>query len=918
MLINIRLYWLPCAFLLILGLGTAGFLIEGAVSPERDISFLDALYHSLQLFALEYPDDYPANDLLQFARFAAAAFSTLTVLGLLVPWLVRWALLNLQALRPMRAIVLGYGPAGQALARELRSRRNDRFAVTAVRRGVAPEHVSTARRDGVLLVEGDPSDPQLHRRIRLRRARKVFAALENDMHTLDAAEAARRAIGDGEAEVVALVIDPDIAAGLAESSPRGFLGGAGIRGYSLPQEAAQSLIADARFDRVALEAAQKRVHLVVLGCGAQGEAVVIETLLTAWRAGLEPPKITIFDRDIETVEARFRRRSPALFIGPQEPGHLPHTARPELVLRALDIEKTDFGSDKVIEELCGDAAAVTAWVFAASEDSLNLRGALGLHTAMLRRQRAAAPIHVRIWNRHAGDTPMLSRPHVSIAQAFGSYENAIATTLACDLDPDRAAKALHARYLATGARMRAEDPSFTFSDVPWEELGETFKAANRRLHRHAVMKLEDLDAQWRRQGLALPVVAAELRDRGLRLEERFDYAVIDAGPLPAKWWRGDEPLVLREGDLECVSRIRNVAMVEHNRWTIDRALDGWRPTSELHPVRDNERRVHPNMSGWDKLPPLTRRWDAVMLRTLIEGGSEGSITAWKRKTGSLVLAFDKAAASQPRWIGREALLGERGVTEIDLAIVAMAEPKPVEEAARKASQAMQELLAGPGLSERLCRLRLTFATPPGEKVLQVANAIAAVAEESRLEVSSSWLWSKRERAVGFVGHRDLDRLGGAEGLAAHLQRLFVSLIAGGRAIRLVSGYAPGADRIAVDCWNALGLTPPEIVFPYKDIATGEFLTDAAAKAGTEERVSAEAAARVGVPRLAPPRDGDSAHAAQALDIIEQCSVLVAVFDGNGSSGVGSVGDTIERARARGLAVIEVVRDDKGNFHDRES
>jgi len=916
MLNRIRLYWLPCAFVLILALGTAGFLIPG--ETPRGLPFLDAFYHALQLFALEYPDDHPANNLLQIARFAAAAFSTLTVLGLLVPWLVRWALLNLQALRPMRAVVLGYGPAGQALARELRSRRGDRFAVTAVRRGVAPEHMVRARRDGVLLIEGDPSDPRVHHRIRLTQARKIFAALEDDMHTLDAAEAARRAVGGGKAEVVALVSDPDIAAALAESSPRGFLGGADIRGYSLPQEAAQSLIADARFDRVALEAGQKRVHLVVLGCGAQGESVVVETLLTAWRVGLEPPRITIFDREIETVEARFRRRSPALFIDPEESGRLPEAARPKLVFRALDIERIDFGRDQIIADLCGDAAGVTAWVFSASEDALNLRGALALHTAMLRRQRAAAPIHVRIWNRHAGDTPMLSRPHISIAQTFGSYENAIATTLACDLDPDKAAKALHAQYRKTGGRMREEDASFTFSDSPWDELSETFKAANRRLHRHAVMKLEDLNAQWRRQGLALPVVDAELRESHLRLEERFDYGRIESGPLPQIWWRGDKQPELQPGDVERANRIKNVAIVEHNRWTVDRAVDGWRPTSDLFPERDNERRVHPYMHGWNTLRPLTKRWDAVLLRALIEGGADGSVTAWRRKRASLILAYDSPSTSAPRWIGREELVAERGVTEIDLAIVSRAEPKPVDEAAQSARQAMQELLATPGFSDRLCRLRFTFAAPPGENTLQVANAIAAVARDGRLEVSSSWLWSKRDRAVGFVGHRDLGRLGGGHGLAEHLRRLFISLVAGGRAIRLVSGYAPGADRVAVDCWNSLGLPQPELIFPYEDTATGEFLTDAVAKAGTAERVSIEAARKAGKARLAAPRERDGAHAAQALDIIEQCSVLVAVFDGNGSSGVGSVGDTIERARAHGLAVIEVTRDAEGNFQSKES
>jgi hypothetical protein len=190
-----------------------------------------------------------------------------------------------------------------------------------------------------------------------------------------------------------------------------------------------------------------------------------------------------------------------------------------------------------------------------------------------------------------------------------------------------------------------------------------------------------------------------------------------------------------------------------------------------------------------------------------------------------------------------------------------------------------------------------------------------------VEVSSSWLWSKQDPpALGFVGHRDLARLvpGGGEGLAEHLEQLFASLVGEGRVGRLISGYAPGADRIAVECWNALNLPPPELVFPYADPSTGEFLTDEPAQAGPDERVKGKDAEKIGKPRVAAPRTGGEAHSAQALDIIENCGVLVAVYDGNGASGVGSVGDTIAQARARGLAVIEVMRGADGAFHNKES
>ncbi|MGE0502584.1 MAG: NAD-binding protein [Rhizobiaceae bacterium] len=924
----LRRYWLFVAFAVILMLGATGFLIadeamacEGGpllhcLTLEQTVN---AFYNALRLFVLDFnAADYTLNPFLQIARFSAALFSALAALTLAVPRAAQWFAIQTQKLRRgRRAVVLGYGPLGQAVARELHSKRRGPFLVTAIHRGVTPDLRDVARRDKVLLVEGNPASLSTFRQVDLDRCVKIVAALGDDMRTLDAAEAARGHVGRNGPSVTAFLNDPDLATGFADSAPRGFLGGPGIRGFCLATEAAQALIASARFDRIALEAGQARVHLVVIGCGAQGEAVAVETLLTAWRRGLGPPRITLLDRDIGAAEARFRRRSPALFAGEDEPGRLPATARPDIAFDALDLEKTDFGSDETIARHCSEGAGVTVWVFATGDDSLNLRGALALHTAMLRRRRAAAPIYVRIWSGHAGDTPVLSTPGVGMAHTFGSLEDAMAATAACDADPDAVPRALHAQYVATGEQMRREASDFRFTDAAWNELDETKRTANRRLHRHTAMKLEDLGAQWRRGERGIPVVDDALRERFIGIEHRFDYARIVRGPLPDLWWKGDDGFRPTDEERMRAERIASVAIAEHDRWTIDRALEGWRPTFADGARRDEERRLHPNMHGWDRLDPMTKRWDAVLLRALVDGGGHdrNRVSAWPAQSSRLTLALgagSERTPPEPRWVGREPALSHGLVTQIDLAILGSVEPRWAASLRATATRLAKALLSEPRVAERLCRIRFLFHEPPSEGVIAIANAIATEAFRKGIEVSSSWLWGTATPApLGFIGHRDLSRVGGPDGLAEVLDRLFAAIVAEGRAVGLVTGYAPGADRLAVERWLGLGLPKPTLVFPYRDNATGDWLSDRGSVASPDERVTGDSLRPIGSVRLAATNGKADAHSAQALDVIRSCGILVAIHDGQGSSGKGSVGDTIARARKAGRPVVTVTRDKNG-------
>ena len=244
---------------------------------------------------------------------------------------------------------------------------------------------------------------------------------------------------------------------------------------------------------------------------------------------------------------------------------------------------------------------------------------------MLSRRRDAAPIYIRIRSGYQTDAPIVSAHPVTLARAFGSLERTIAGSPACDDDPDIIAKDLHSAYVEAGRAMQQEDPTFMFSGEAWEALPLTLQNANRQLHRHAQMKIEDLGGQWRPNARSVPIVDPLVRGAFMAIENAMNYAVVDEGPLPEKWWIDGK--ITPEADPEArerqrarAERVKGVAIKEHNRWTMSRALDGWVPAASTERrLRDSDRRVHNNMWPWSELDALTRRYDAVMLRALVGG-----------------------------------------------------------------------------------------------------------------------------------------------------------------------------------------------------------------------------------------------------------------------------------------------------------
>lgn len=865
----------------------------GAESP-----WLDAAYRSLQLFFMNFEHPQPApvkiGFFLQLARFGAFVTTIWAILLALFPQVSKSIRRWLRWRGPSCAVILGYGPVGQAIGTALWQQKYGIKRITAVHSSITPELAARARLDRVLLIEGDPSDPRILDHIFARRAERIYVSDPDDLRAIDSAVAVSQQVRDPAKDIRVVLKDSAVAGKMAEATSGGYMGMPGLSWFSLADETARLLVADRRFDRVAVENGQDRLHLVIIGCGSQGEAIAVETLLTGWRKSLGPPRITFLDKDATLIKARMRRRMPAWFLQPNGAA-LPEAARPIFDFRTFDAETIDFARDADFDDLRKGA---TAWVLATGDGALNLRASLSLHQAIGMRQIAPAPIYVRVPSGHDDEAPDLVGQHLAMVHPFGAIKTVIAGSPLLDIDPDDLPRKLHNAYARASV-----DMGLASELEDWENLPESKRNANRALFRHAAMKLEDFGAEAQPVLRKLPQVDLAVQRRLARVDDALDYAKIDCGSAPEGWFRSSqarEPV-----DLQTALDLRASALCEHNRWTNERALEQFvpAPTSDGG-MRDDVRRLHNNMFDWyDLETAAVRRFDVVLLRALLSEATEDPSAATAKPHRAKVLFLPILADGM---VG-ELHVSNLGVpetadaTEWQLHLCAASEPKNVSALV----PLLMDRLAPCLNTERQIpprRIRFDFLQRPSSRILALANQLATKIQSehnARLVIEPRWFWPADARTtIGFVGHRDLAGFGDEQAILDRLSQTFMRLAAQGKAGGLVCGYTHGADQLAVRAWNALGLPLAQLVFPYDSAAadaTRQYHTDDPSKESSGKVFSELDLQHVGTPQLP---EGDAGHTSQAKTVLKCADTLIALLDEKREVLPGGTLDTVTKFRAQ--------------------
>lgn len=626
----VRKHGLLFGFLLVLVLGTLAF--EAARTPgEEGLPILASLYLSLRMFVFEFAmpggaaDNLALSWLLTILSYAAVIISSSAVIGFFAQRLSAPLRLKLQALQHnsshwpsagrgprKRAVLLGFGKINRAVAQTLTARG---YSITAIDERFDEPAQLIARNNLVLLVPGDLSDSASLRRAFMGAADMVIVAAGNDVTNIEVAAAAHKLAP--QANVFAHVASPGFSDALRESMDTGFALAEGIRTFSVKEESARNLLRRAHLAREARERGQQSVHLVIVGMGDQGEAILIEALQSAMAIDLGPPHITLIDKNAATLEIGFKARRPGLYER-----SLPTEARPCISFLPTDIETVDFA-----DEDWPGSVPVTAYVFCCGEDATNLAAGLRLEHSMNLGRRAPAPIFLTVWGAGIDLELHDNRDPLGHCVLFGAVEPTIAGAAFLKGDPDLLASRLHDAYerQRCGAAGPDEKPR------PWSGMPQTMKEANRRAVRHAHVKLIDMDLHWRGMGAAdLPTIAADIAPTLNTVRSDIDSPAILDGRLKASL---PERLMAE------------LAETEHRRWLVDRALDGWRCSQDG--TRDNAARTHPNILPFRNLRPDDQHYDTVLVRALVEefGRLLGSTeTAYAAKRSCLVVAADGTTA----------------------------------------------------------------------------------------------------------------------------------------------------------------------------------------------------------------------------------------------------------------------------------
>ena len=304
----------------------------------------------------------------------------------------------------------------------------------------------------------------------------------------------------------------------------------------------------------------ERVHLLLIGLGSIGQAVILQLArLGHYRSG-KKPKVTVVDQEVSRHWRTLLKAYPAIEQWVQ--------------VETIEVRIEEIGSTDVRKWLYDEAPVTMAYACTRNEVA-NMRISRLILDELKGDGQKTNLAHPQIV---AIDPPggmilsdfVVHGDHQDRFHLFSLRQSGM-DGLLTDID-DRYARLIHEAYCVEDDRACAEDPKRkkSASNRPWHELSETLRNANRRPADHFDVKLRAL---------------------GLALAPKED-------AVPAE---------LTADELELLARM------EHDRWWADRALDVW----SYAPQRNDKLKEHPDMVPYEKLSAETQKKDSDSILTMI-------------------------------------------------------------------------------------------------------------------------------------------------------------------------------------------------------------------------------------------------------------------------------------------------------------
>lgn len=513
------------------------------------------LFRTLQLLTTQFPPNLP-TDLplqLQIARFAMPIFAVWIAASALLRRFNRPLLAWFAALSREHVVLLGASELAQALARAYRALGRP---VVAIVPPVAGNVVSPMEVAGARLVFGAPTDAAVLRRAGAQRAAALIAV--DDLGTGAVALAsAVAAANDGREPERPLtfflrlanrelrgLMASEIAAALRESR-------VDLRLYVRERTVARGLLGRYPADW-GLPPGAHDLHAVIVGLDDMGAEILLQLARVAVPAAGRRTVLTVIDRRADGLREQMLAENPGL------------AECAELRFVEAEAQAGALRADEARGWLLEPVPATAIYV-CSGDDQANLSMAIALRRACGRLGVAAPPlfVHQRDGNLLVDALPRMHAGAFDALRvvAFGGLEQEADPYYLVDEEIDGLARQMHEAYLRN-ARGGA-------ASVPWAELPDTYRTANRSQADHAPLKLRAL-------GLHATTDAAD------KVE-----------PPDA-------------------DRLEQLARQEHERWCRDRWLGGW----SFGATRDDANLRHPDLVPYDRLSEPVRDLDRQTIRNL--------------------------------------------------------------------------------------------------------------------------------------------------------------------------------------------------------------------------------------------------------------------------------------------------------------
>jgi hypothetical protein len=326
------------------------------------------------------------------------------------------------------------------------------------------------------------------------------------------------------------------------------------------------------------------IHAVIVGLGSMGGALLLQLAGIAVPSPGRRTVLTVVDRDAVALQERLLTEVPGL------------AQCAELRFKGADVAAADI-SPAQFEDWTLDPIPASAIYICCGEDRQNLAIALGLRRAMHHREGVSAPMFVYQRNgpMEVRALPQIHGRDIDTLRIvpFGSIEEEADPVFLIEGEIDELARRLHENYLAGGTGSRE-------TMVPWSDLDEGYRAANRSLADHLQLKL-----------------------RSLALHACAGAAHVDGWT----WTAAEKP------------RLEELAQQEHDRWCRDRWLRGWTYGEK----RNDNQQQHPDLVPYDRLDEVGRDKDRrIMLNLPKDLGQLGMSLRRDRRVG---IWFESGAAA---------------------------------------------------------------------------------------------------------------------------------------------------------------------------------------------------------------------------------------------------------------------------------